>query len=225
MNGSCTRNDSGPVAHSSRGSEIDRKARTIDRVEVRTRAAGQLLARLRRRHGLLVRAGGGHHLVGVDDPRRGARRARCQCRQAVGIAGAVVALVVLGDGLPHSPSQGSSDSASCAPGPGWLRRIVHSRSVGLPGLVEDLGGDVQLADVVQEGAPAEQVLLALAQVQLVGEQFGVDPDAFGVAAGLLVVRGEVGASRARTAVAVSLASPLSTESLSCCTALRLAARP
>ena len=43
MKGSCTKNESGPVAHSRRGSEIARKARTIAGSKCDPRAAGEFL--------------------------------------------------------------------------------------------------------------------------------------------------------------------------------------
>ena len=96
---------------------------------------------------------------------------------------------------PHSPSHGSSAPAISAPCAGWARRTTHSSAVGLPGLLSRVVGHPQLADVVQDRGPAQQVAVASRDPHLLGEQVGEHPDPLGVAAGRPVVRAERGDQR------------------------------
>ena len=62
-------------------------------------------------------------------------------------------------------------------------------------LADDRGGDVELADVVEQGRPQQPVAVGLGQDELVGEQLGDHADALAVAAGALVVLAQRGDER------------------------------
>ena len=65
--------------------------------------------------------------------------------------------------------------------------IVHSFGVELAGLVDDLLGDRDLADVVQQGAELQVAALLGAQAELVGDREREADDALAVLAGVAVV--------------------------------------
>ena len=58
--------------------------------------------------------------------------------------------------------------------------------------IEDLGGDPELADVVEQGGPMEAVGVVGAQVQFASDQARVPPDPLGMAAGDPVVAAQRG---------------------------------
>ena len=142
----------------------------------------ELLAGLVGRHRLLVGPGGRHHVVRVghgDDP--GAQR-EVLTRDAVGVALAVPTLVVLLDRerpVPQPRPQRRGDPRS-------LQRVGPQQFPGLlarsPGIVEHVGVDRDLADVVQQRRPAQPVDVVLGDVHLLGDHVHEDPDTLGVAA-------------------------------------------
>ncbi len=63
--------------------------------------------------------------------------------------------------------------------------------IGEPtGLVQDLFGDVELADVMEQPGPAQLRSIGIRELQLLTDQFGVRPDPFAVASGQAVVSGK-----------------------------------
>src|SRR5581483_11757619 len=101
--------------------------------------------------------GGGHDLVGVGDGQDPPAERDVLAGQALGIAVAVPALVVLADRAGPRPEPGVERLDDV----GALLGVAPQRGplllVGPVGLVEDLAGDGQLPDVVEEGAPPEPV--------------------------------------------------------------------
>ena len=169
--------------------ERDRQEAADDlRVELRPGARGQLLARRGGGAGPAVGASRGHDLVGVgdrDDPRA---EADLLTRQPVGVAHAVPALVVLADrSTPVAqPRQQARDEADALIGvpPDGVPLVVVERAA----LVQDLGRDGELAEVVDQRGPADPAAVLLRQAHLVGQGVDEGTDALGVAAGALVVQ-------------------------------------
>ena len=63
----------------------------------------------------------------------------------------------------------------------WVLMISHSSGSSLPGLVDDLLGDRDLADVVQERAELEVPALLGVEAELVGDREREPDDARGSA--------------------------------------------
>jgi hypothetical protein len=141
-------------------------------------------------HGLFVGTGRRHHLEGIgdgDDP--GAER-HLTAAQPTWITAAVPPLVVLSD------RQGPFSEP-------WLQRyrqLLPLERMGLdlrplagiegPRLVEQLGRDGHLADVVEERGPAQPVPGGGRQPELVGEEVGVGAHPLGMSPGDPVVAGQ-----------------------------------
>ena len=84
---------------------------------------------------------------------------------------------------------------SLAPSSGCRCRSDHSRAIGLAGLVEDLRGHSQLADVVEQRRPAEAVGVVLAQPHVGGDQVRERPHSFAVTSCAAIVSVERGGER------------------------------
>ena len=110
---------------------------------------------------------------------------------AVRVAGAVPALVVVADGVGPGAEPGADGDELAAD-----ERVLPERLPllvgGLAGLVEDLGCDRELADVVEEGGPVEPVEVGLGELEPLADHHGVGADALGVAARDAVVAVERG---------------------------------
>ena len=89
--------------------------------------------------------------------------------------------------VAHGPSHGASGAAMREPSRGCCWSRSHSRASGRPGLLSDLRGHLELADVVQERRPPEPVTVAFPEVEFGGEHVRVRSDALRVPAGLPVV--------------------------------------
>jgi len=127
------------------------------RVELATRAADQLGARVRGAHRLLVGADGRHHLEGVghrDDP---GTPADLLARQSVRVARPVPALVV----LVHRTTPLTEPRQQGGREPGTFGRVptqgVPLGRVRCAWLVEQRRRDDQLAQVVHQRGPADPV--------------------------------------------------------------------
>ena len=92
--------------------------------------------------------------------------------EAEGVAGAVVTLVVLLDGLGPLSQPREQRPGETSP----LERVAVDDLPLLLGelrrLVQDVGVDGQLADVVQQGGPAQAVAVGGGQLELVGDEVG-----------------------------------------------------
>src|SRR6476620_1230772 len=162
-------------------------------VELGARVAGELSHRLGVLHRLAVRPVRGHGVVritGEDDP-AGDRNRRA--RQAVGIALAVPALVLVADDASHGAKtrDGAQDALADR------RVLAHDLPLTLgerTGLVEDLVGNPDLADVVKERRGADTADLLAVQRQGLADPRGQVDDALRVltrvAVALLERRGE-----------------------------------
>src|SRR4051794_19351318 len=60
-------------------------------------------------------------------------------------------------------------SSIACPSAGWRFMTTHSAGSSLPRLVEDLVGDAQLADVVQERAELQLALVARVELKLLAD--------------------------------------------------------
>ena len=160
------------------------------RVQLRPGDVRELAAGSTYRHRPLVAARRGHHLEDVghrDDP---AREGDVMASETPRIAEPVEPFVVLLDGSApvaeplEQRARHRRASGRVAPHDLPLGRVQRGR------LVEDPRRHVDLAEVVQQGGPAQAVAGVLRQMQLLREDVGEDPDPFGVTAGAPVVRAQ-----------------------------------
>ena len=162
------------------------------RVELLARPLHQLAMCGDPRDGSPVGAGRGHHLVGVGDRDDASAEADLAAGQPARVARAVVPLVVLDDHvapLAQPRQQRSGDLRA-------VRRVRAQQGPllvgGLARLVEDRRRHAQLADVVQDRGPAQQVAVTCGDVHRLGDEVGEHPHPFGVTAGRPVVRAQGG---------------------------------
>ena len=177
------------VVAAHRGSE---EGADHDRVELGPGTIHQFLACSLGGQQALVRADRGHGLEGVRHRHDPTAQRNVLSGQSEGVAPAVVALVVLDDGVgPRSEPVGQWRGE-----PGSFQGMSLQESpfcgVGLARLVQDGRGHGELADVVEQGRPPEPVLVGLGQLEFVGDHVGEDADSFGVAPGQSVVPVERG---------------------------------
>ena len=137
--GACASHDSGPIASRSRPSEMLRNARTTRGSNCIAGAARDLLARGDRVARLLVGARGGDDVEDVGDGHDAARQRDLVALDAHRVAGAVPALVMVGDGvrpLPQPRAQRLGEPrAELGVAPDQRPLLVRRP----PRLVEDLG--------------------------------------------------------------------------------------
>jgi hypothetical protein len=153
-------------------------------------AAGQLLAGGLGGHRLLVGAGRRHRLERVDQADDAAGAGDVLAGLAVRVATAVVLLVVVQD--PAAPLAEPRHQRRRQVGPGLRVGLdpVELAVVELARLVEDGRGDAHLADVVQQGRPAQPVAVVGVQLELGAEHVAEHAHPLGVPAGAAVVRAE-----------------------------------
>ena len=164
------------------------KERSHDaRIELRAGAREQLGSRGRYRHRLLVRSRRRHHLERIRDRNDPRAERDLLARESMGVTGAVVPLVMLGDRLPPlaQPRKQRRDDPLTG-----LR--VATEEAPLPivrpsGLVEDPAGHAKLADVVQKRRPSKPILIVLGEPDLAGDDVGECAHSLGVPARLAVV--------------------------------------
>ena len=92
-----------------------------------------------------------------------ADRAMSSPANAVRVAPAIPALVVLGDGVHPATEPGRRGSARRRPAQGGRWMICPLLVARPPRLVEDLGGHLELAHVVEEPRPVQPVELVAAR--------------------------------------------------------------
>jgi hypothetical protein len=108
------------------------------------------------------------------------------------ITGPVEAFMVLGNRVcpvAEPGRQGSGESRSFEWVPAHHFPFVIRQSGGL---VENVGTNRHLADVMEKGGPPQPVAIVLGQAKPLGDQVGEGPDTFGVPAGLAVAGAEGG---------------------------------
>ncbi len=159
-------------------------------VEVGPRAAHQLRSRLGDGHRGLVRAVGGHDVEGVDHRHDSPGPRDLAPREASGIPRAVPAFVVIANG-PCPLAQPRSERSGQRP------PLVGVGLHGLPfargqwaRLVQELCGNRQLPDVVEQGRPLEFRALLLGQAELLRDECRIGPRPFRVAPRQTVVTAE-----------------------------------
>src|SRR3990172_949351 len=145
-------------------------------------AAVQLLERLLQGDDALVGAVGGHRVEGVADEDDARAERDLVAGEAVGVAAAVVVLVVVGD-----YRRGGRQVGEAAGDPGaHLRVPLDHRPLVLAeaaGLLQDVVRHGELADVVEERGPLDKLLLPYAQPHLRGDLGRVPGGACEVAGG------------------------------------------
>jgi len=119
----------------------------------------------------------------------------CRPGQPGGVPGPVVPLVVLDDHrAPLAQPRQQPGCHLCTVG--GVRLEQHPLGLGgLARLVQQGGRHVQLADVVQDRGPPQQVTVPRGDAHLFGQQVGEHPDALGVPAGGAVVDAQRGHQR------------------------------
>ena len=173
--------------------ERDAQERAHDaRIELLAGAARDLVARIDGIARVLVRARRGDHVEDVGDRDDAAGERDAVAGGAVRIALAVPALVVVCDRVrplaePRAQRRGEAGAEL-----GMAADQLPLRVRRAPGLVEDLGRHLELADVVQQRGPVEAVDVVAAEPELLRDHLRVGADALGVAARQPVVRAELG---------------------------------
>ena len=110
--------------------------------------------------------------------------------QAAGVARSVPALVVMADGLDpltEPCAQWRDESLTMAGVAAQDLPLLFRRPAGL---VQDLGADLELSDVMEERRPIEPVELVLRKAELTTEEVAVRAHALGVASRDPVVHAE-----------------------------------
>ena len=159
-------------------------------IELGSRAKRQLLSRGYDPYRLLVRADRGHHLEGIRDRHDAGAEAELVAGQSKGVTGAVVALVVLfDDETPLSEPRRERGDES----PPLQRMVAHLRPLlvrQLSGLVQGVGVDAQLSDVVKERGPPQPISGVGGEMQLLGDHVGECSHSLGVASRRVVMAAE-----------------------------------
>ena len=156
-------------------------------IELRARTAHQLLSTLVGAGGRLVRSGGGDHVVGVGHRHDPPGQADLGAGQARGVAGAVPAFMVLAGGQPPVTQPALQRLHQLGADLGVELDGLPLGVVETVGLGEDGSGYGQLADVVTQGSPVQELAIGRRQVQLLADEVGVGPHPLGVAAGQALV--------------------------------------
>src|SRR5687767_6519312 len=155
------------------------------RVELRAGALAQLAKGVAVRHGLAVRAVARHRVVrvaGEDDP---AAHRNGVAGQAVGVAAAVPALVLVAHDPRYAPESRDRPEDALADD----RMLLHQDPlvvVEWTVLVQDRVRDADLADVVQQGRGLHAGDLVRVQGERAGDPDGQLHDCLGVVAGVAV---------------------------------------
>ena len=165
------------------------------RVELGAGVAAQLGERLRVRQRAPVRAVGYERVPGVAGEHDARGERDLLAGDAVRVAAAVPALVLVADRVRHRGEAGQRPQDALADD-GVLAHQLPLLGVEPAGLVEDLVGDPDLADVVEQRDRADLVGRAAVQAEAAGDRAGELVDLVGVAAGVAVARLEGGGQRA-----------------------------
>ena len=151
-------------------------------VELAPGVAAQLVDRLGRGPRAAVGAIAGHRVVGVGDEEDARGVGDRRAREAVGVAGAVEALVGMADPGRHG-LQALDPSDDLGPG----SRVLGHQGVLLgcqrPRLAQDVLGDADLAHVVEHRGEAHEAHLRLGPAQARGDRGGVVGHGVGVLVG------------------------------------------
>ena len=175
-------------------------------IELATSASGQFNAGIGCAHRLLVGASARHHVVrvGDGDDSTGERNIGAACIGRIPLA--IPAQMV----LCRCPTPVAE--------PALKRHQVTFSSVrvrlqygpfilaGAAVLVQDLGGNVELADVMEQRCPVELLVLGLRQAKFLTNQRRVRTDAFAVASRQTVMACEQGHQVEQVLVAVDVGS-------------------
>ena len=160
------------------------------RVELAACAPGQLLPGGDRAHGLLVGTARGHDLEGVRHRDDAAPERELLPRQPKRVPRAVIVLVVLLDRQAPWTKPGSQRGDEAPALQRMSADLFPFRVVELALLVQGGGVDGQLADVMEQGRPAQAVPVGQGEMELVGDHVREGPDPFGVATRLAVMTAE-----------------------------------
>ncbi len=169
--------------------ERDAQERPHDaRIELRARAVRDLTPRSPGVALVLVGAGGCDHVEDICNGHDAAGERDLVALPAARVARAVPALVVVGDGVGPLPEPYPQRLCEPRAEVGVAADRLPLLITRAPRLVEDLGGHLELADVVQQGRPVEAVDLGAPEVHLLRDHLRIRPHALGVAARDAVVR-------------------------------------
>jgi hypothetical protein len=138
-------------------------------------------------HRFLVGARRSHHLVGICDGDNACGERNLPTRQAEGVTRAVVVLVVLLDREAPFAEPVSKRGDETPPLEGVVTDLLPFCVGRLARLVQDVGMDRELADVVEERGPTKLVPLVPAEAEFFGDHVGEGTHPFRVAAGATVV--------------------------------------
>ena len=165
------RKRSDEVPHPAEG-DVEERPHEL-RVELRARTARQLRPCLGRSGGCLVRPNRGDHVVDVSDRDDPAGERDRVTRGAARVPRAVPVLVVVADRVdPFAEPRAQRLDERLAVermAPQLLPLLIRRP----PRLVEDLGVDLQLPDVVKQGRPVEPVEVVRRKTDLAAEACGV----------------------------------------------------
>ena len=163
----------GPSTRRRSPSEIARNARTISGSNCVPGVVGQFDARLGRRERLLVGTGRGHHVERVGDGDDAAGERDLLAGEAVRVARAVEPFVVLARGAtPVAEPRAQADQPLVA-GAGMPSDLLPLLGRQLALLVEDLRGNFELADVVQQRGPVQTRRALRIEAELLADEVGV----------------------------------------------------
>ena len=144
------------------------------------------------RHGRAVGASGAHGVEGVGQRQDARDEGDVLAGEFCGVAGAVPAFVVMEDALEDEGNGGntSEDSVADLGMPADLGVLI---GVEAAGLAEDVFGDADLADIVEQAGDAVELDLRLVEVECDGHLGRQEADAFGMSAGVAVLGVDAGA--------------------------------
>src|SRR6266516_5211913 len=162
------------------------------RIELRARAARDLRPSFRRVAGLLVRARRGDDVEDVGDRHDASGERDLLAGDPTRVALAVPTLVVVADRFDPFAEPLAQRRDHLLSEQRMLPQLVPFLVGRLAGLVENLGPDLELPDVVQERRPVQMVEVIAMQAELPPEAVGVSTDALGVATRQGIVRVESG---------------------------------
>jgi hypothetical protein len=150
-------------------------------VELGPRAAGEFRPGRLEREGTLVGPDRRHHLEGVGHRDDAGGQGQLVAGESGRVAGPVVVLVVAPDGVDTGAQEGAERLDESGTGFGVALQDLPFALGGLARLVQDLGRNDELPDVVEEGTPADLVGLGRGEVELLDDEVGQGPGPFAVA--------------------------------------------